>query len=129
VIAALVLAASILGAPGSPRLDDLHRADLPLVGQEMYQWGLARDSWRLTDDKVAHFGMGFATTSLSAWAFRDETPAERRGILAYNLAFWFLWEIKDGFGGWEKRAIYGDGFSIADFGYSAVGCLLAMAIR
>jgi len=108
-------------------IDQAHKVALPQVQKS--NWGFAQDSWKLTDDKAAHFGMAFASTTLSAWAFRDETAAERRGILAGNLIFWTLWEIKDGFGGYKESPLWGEGFSFPDLGYSAIACLLAMAIR
>jgi hypothetical protein len=129
MLAALLLAGSLLVAPQGPRIDDLHRATLPLAGQEVAAWGFAHDSWAPADDKLLHFAAGFMTTTLSAWAFKDETPAERRGILGYNALGWILWEVKDGFGGWRRSRWLGEGASIPDAGYALLGCLLAMAIR
>jgi hypothetical protein len=93
------------------------------------EWRWAEDSWELTDDKVAHFGVGFALATVSAWATDAHSEPAQWGVLVGNAAFWSVWEAKDALTPWEKYGkVGGDGWSWADWTYSMAGATLALLI-
>jgi len=92
-----------------------------------FRW--AYDSGKLTDDKVAHFGVGFTLCTMTAWAFDVDSEPGKVGNWLWNGAFWVAWELKDGLLQWENYGkVGGDGFSWWDLTYSMAGAGLAMLI-
>ena len=99
----------------------------PAASTNYFRW--ADDSPKLTDDKAAHFGMGFTLGYLSLHAVAPETASQRSLVMATNVSFWLLWEVKDGFLSWESCGpIGGDGFSVWDLAYSVAGAALAFTL-
>jgi len=125
-----ILALALLLSASSAQaltLDEAHRLALPQADRAEFRF--AEDSWVLTDDKAAHFGLGFTICTITAWAWDVESEPQQWGNLFWNAAFWTAWEIKDGLLPWERYgAIGGDGPSYKDWAYSMAGAALAMLI-
>jgi len=100
----------------------------------MMQFLIANDTWTSREttftktglmayDKVQHFLGGFLFAILNVW---------------FSIAFWLLWEIKDGFISYKKGYITnwpirynwgGDGFSWRDLVASWIGALIAVGLK
>lgn len=84
-----------------------------------FRW--AKDSWR-GEDKKDHLLGGIATMSLSSIIFDTDTDDQVLTLAAYNVGFWFAWELKDAVWPWEDHGWWGgEGFSGKDFAWSAAG--------
>jgi len=108
-------------------LEQAHEMVLPQA--QLSEFRFAHDSWALTDDKAAHFGMGFTLSIVTAWLFNVHSESGQWKNLIWNTLFWTAWEVKDGHMPYEKYGkIGGDGWSTPDWGYSNAGNAGAMII-
>lgn len=134
-----VLSSLLLWCPahaGSPTINDRHLAllrggQIEIVAQERPKayFRFAQDGAALKDDKAAHFGIGFAAATLSAWVFDAHNAPRQLGVLGWQGVGWLAWEIKDGLVPWESAgAIGGDGFSVWDLAYSMAGAAMALLV-
>lgn len=110
-------------------------AGLVFVNQaHAVEFRFANDQWK-TQDKLEHFIGGAGTTTISGFAvsiFHDDLMDNKTitTIAIANIAFWTLWEVKDGLVPYEKYGeIGGDGFSYKDLLWSAAGVVFVSGLN
>ena len=95
--------------------------DVQIHPEDRVTFRMADDKWQ-GEDKKDHILGGVATMALSSIVFDTDTDDQILTLAAYNVGFWFVWELKDSITPWEEYGWWGgDGFSYKDVAASAVG--------
>jgi hypothetical protein len=130
VLVALTIAIYFLMMAIGTFMSTAHAATIEQMLREEIQndtipaFRIAHDSFRLADDKLAHFGAYFAGATLM-----HEAGARDAQTIALLTTLNVLWELKDAVVPWETNGpVGGDGLSFPDAAYSELGLLLALLI-
>jgi len=105
-------------------IEQAHTLALPRA--HMAEFHFARDGWIGYDKVVEHGVIPFlATIAVDRITHAESRDAEFRVFVWMSLAY-LANEIKDGFGGWEKSHLLGDGFSIKDQTWAEAAIIAAL---